>query len=92
MDKEKARKERKQVKALVEGVFNHFGKDEIYEGQFIKYFKDQGIGKEEAEKLWVKAHSMNILRMGSRPIVRKGKPLEIIGHAIVLTLVGKEDR
>jgi len=29
--------------------------------------------------------------MGSRPIVRKAKPLEIVGNAMVLTLVGKED-
>jgi len=49
------------------------------------------MSKEEAEELWVKAQSMNIIRMGSRPITRKAKPLEIVGHAIVLTLVGKED-
>jgi len=79
------------MKELVESAFDPFGKDEPYEGQFIKFFKDRVMSKEEAEKLWVKANNINIIRMGSRPIVHKAQPLVIVGHAIVLILVGKED-
>ena len=92
MDKEKARKERKQVKALVEGAFKHFGKDEIYEKQFIKYFRDKGMSKEEVDQLWVKANAMNIIEIGVIPIARKEDPLKILGHVTVLTLKGREDK
>ena len=88
--KENARKERKRVKALVESAFNHFGKDELYEEQFIKYFRDQGMSKEDADKLWINAHSMNIIRIGIRPIFREGDPLNILGHVTVFTLRSKE--
>jgi len=33
------------VKALVEEAFGHFGKNALYEEQFIKYFKGQGMSK-----------------------------------------------
>jgi len=91
MDKEKARKERKQVKALVDGAFKHFGKNKIYEKQFIRYFKNKGMSEKEADQLWIKANAMNIIEIGVIPIARRENPLKILGHVTVFTLKGKEE-
>ena len=91
MDKENARKDRKQVKALVEGAFKHFGKDEMYQEQFIKYFKNQGMSKEEADQLWVKAYAMKIIEIERRTIISRERSPRILSHATVFIMAGKED-
>jgi len=90
-DKKNARKEKERIKALVEGAFDHFGKNELYERQFINYFRAQGMGKEEVDKLWVKAHSMKIIRIGARSIIRKGKAPAMLGDVMVFILKGREE-
>jgi len=89
MDKEKARKEKKQVKSLVEEAFKHYGKNVLYEKQFIKYYRDRGMSKDEVDGLWAKAHSMKIIRIGAKPVFRE-KPYKILGNVIVFRLLGKE--
>ena len=86
MDKEKARKDRKQVKELVEGAFKHFGKDRIFEKQFIRYFKNKGMSEKEADQIWVNANAMKIIEIGVIPIARKEDPLTILGHVTVPSL------
>jgi len=89
---EDARKERKRIKALVESAFNHFGKNVLYEAQFIKFFKDKGMTKEEADKLWIIARAKRIIGIEVRPLLRKKRPPKILGHIAVFTLKGKGDR
>jgi len=84
-------RKKKRVKALVEGAFEHFGKNELYKGQFIKYFRDRGMGTEEIDKLWVKAHSMRIIKIGARSVIRKKNTLAILGDVMVFILAGKEN-
>ena len=79
------------MKALVEGAFDHFGKNLLYEEQFIKYFKNQGMSKVEVDKLWVKANNLGIIRIGAKPIFRDEDPLDILGHVVVFRLLGKGD-
>jgi len=79
------------VKALVEGAFDHFGKNVLYEEQFIKYFKNQGMSKNEVDRLWFKAENMKIMRRGVKPIFRDEDPLDILGHVVVFRLLGKGD-
>lgn len=78
------------MKALVEEAFGHFGKNVLYKEQFIKYFRDRGMSKDEVDNLWAKAHSMKIIRIGARPVFRE-KPLEVIGSVVVFRLLGKEE-
>jgi len=73
-DKEDARKEKKRIKALVESAFEHYGKNVLYEEQFIKYFKNQGMSKNEVDKLWFKAGNMKIMKRGVKPIFRVRAP------------------
>jgi len=84
-------KEKKQVKALVEGAFKHFGKDEIYEGQFIKYFKNKGLSKEEADQLGINAHAKRIIEIEIRPVISKGKTLKILGYVTVFIMADKKN-
>lgn len=88
-DKEDARKERKRIKALVESAFSHFCKNVLYEGQFIKYFRDKGMTKEEADMLWVNAYAKRIIGIEVRPLLRKKRPPKILGHITVFTFKGK---
>jgi len=90
-DRENARKETKRVKALVEEAFGHFGKNALYEEQFIKYFENRGMSKNEVDKLWFKAENMKIIRRGLKPIFREKDPLDILGHVVVFRLLGKGD-
>jgi len=89
MDKEKARKEKEQVKSLVKEAFKYYGKDVLFEKQFIKYYRDRGMSKDEVDRLWVKAHSMKIIRIGSKPVFCE-KPYRILGNVMVFRLLGKE--
>jgi len=89
MDKEKARKGKKQVKSLVEEAFKYYDKDVLFEKQFIKYYRDRGMSKDEIDRLWVKAHNMKILRIGAKPVYRE-KPYRILGNVMVFRLLGKE--
>lgn len=90
-NKEKAREERKSVKRLVEEAFNHFGNKKLYKEQFIKYFLNKGMSKDEVDKLWIEADRMNIISIGVKPIVREEEPLKILGHVTIFRLKGKED-
>ena len=80
------------MKALVEEAFTHFSKNEVYEEQFIKYFKARGMSKEEADRLWIDAHAMDIITIGVRPIFREDDPLNILGHVTIFRLSEKEDK
>ena len=79
------------MKALVEEAFAHFCKNELYEEQFIKYFKARGMSKKEADKLWINAHAMDIITIGVRPIFQEDDPLNILGHVTIFRLAEKED-
>jgi hypothetical protein len=89
--RKKLGRKKKQVKELVEGAFRHFGKNKIYERQFIRYFKNKGMNVKEVDQLWVKANAMNIIEIGVIPIAREEDPLKILGHVTVFTLKGKEE-
>jgi len=91
MNKENPRKDKTRVKSLIEGAFMHFGKDELYEEQFIKYFRDKGMSKEEVDQLWVKAYAMNLIDIVRRSIISKGRVPRILGHVTVFIMAGKED-
>jgi len=80
------------VKALIEEAFAHFGKNELFEEQFINYFKARGMSKEEADRLWIDAHAMNIITIGVRPIFREDDPMNILGHVSIFRLAAKEDK
>lgn len=90
MDKEKSRKERKKIKAIVEGAFNNFHKNELFEEQFIKYLRDQGMSKEEADDLWVKAYALNMIEIERRPLISKERYPRILGHVTIFVMVSKE--
>jgi len=79
------------VKRLVEEAFNHFGNKKLYKEQFIKYFLNKGMSKDEVDKLWIEADRMNIISIGVKPIVREEEPLKILGHVTIFRLKGKED-
>lgn len=79
-----------KINVLVLETFKYFGKDELYEEEFIKYFRDKGMSKEEIDKLWTKAHSMNIITIGAEPIWKPEHPWNIISHKIVFELVRKK--
>ena len=78
------------MKAQVEEAFDHLGSSEIYKEQFIKFFLDKGMKRKNIDELWMNAYSMNIIQICVKPIVREGKPLEILGQITVFRLVGKE--
>jgi len=71
----------------IESTFNHFGKNEIYEAQFIKYFRDKGMSKEEADKLWIIARAKRIIGI---EVLHKKRPPKILGHVTVFTLKVKD--
>jgi len=79
------------VKAQVEDAFNHFGSNEIYKEQFIKYFLNKGMKRKNIDELWMNAYRMNIILIGVKPIVSEKKPLDILGHVTVFKLVGREE-
>jgi len=57
-NKEKASEGRGRVKYQVEEVFNHFGKDVLYEKQLFGYFMKKGMIRKEVERLIVDAISI----------------------------------
>jgi len=79
------------MKRLVEEAFNHFGNKKLYKEQFIKYFLDKGMSKDEVDKLWIEADRMNIILIGVKPIVREEEPLKILGHVTIFRLKEDED-
>jgi hypothetical protein len=89
MDKENARKERERIKTLVEQAFIHYGKNELYEEQFDRFFKDKGMSEEEIDNLWIEANSMRIIQVGYSPVSALGNPLDIIGQKTIFTLLTK---
>jgi len=89
--KGKAREKRNSMKRLVEEAFNHFGNKKLYKEQFIKYFLDKGMSKDEVDKLWIEADRMNIILIGVKPIVREEEPLKILGHVTIFRLKEDED-
>ena len=91
-DKENARKEKKRIKVLVEQVFNHYKRYELYKEQFIKYFKARGMSKEETDQLWVNAYAQNLIEIERRPLISEEKTPRILGHVIVFTFVDKQSK
>lgn len=90
-DKKHAMKEKKRIKELVLEAFEHFGKNELFKEEFVKYFQKKGMSKDKIDRLWIKADQMNIITIGVEPIWEPGHPLNIIGHKTVFELVGKEE-
>lgn len=79
-----------RIKALVSEAFEHYGRYKLFEDEFIKYFRGKGMGDDEIDNLWAKAHSLNIITIGVKPLWEPGHPLSIIGQKTVFSLAGKE--
>jgi len=91
MDKENAREKRELLKALVEGAFIHYGKNELYEEQFDRFYKDKGMSEGEIDNLWIEANSMRIIQIGYSPVTALGNPLDIIGQKTIFTLLTRHE-
>jgi len=64
----------------------------LYEAQFIKFFRDRGMTKDEADMLWVNAYAKKMIGIEVRPLLRKKRPPKILGHITVFILKGRGDR
>lgn len=81
-----------ELAKLIKEVFSHYGKKELSEEEFIQYFQEKGLSKDEIEKLWSEAHSQELISVGVWSISDPNNPLKIIEQKIVFTLLNEEER
>lgn len=67
---------KKEIEKLIKEVFNHYGKNRIFEEEFIQYFKQKEMTPKEIDQLWSDALFFNLIKVGVWTIRNESNPPE----------------
>lgn len=67
---------KKEIEKLIKEVFNRYGKNRIFEEEFIQYFKQKEMTPKEIDQLWSDALFFNLIKVGVWTIRNESNPLE----------------